>query len=755
MGDLDRKKLLNYLKVVLPCLFSESTDEDNLIIKKFSEGQSNPTYSIEVGNNTKVVLRRKPFGKLLKGAHQIEREYRIMKELYKYKFPVPKMLCICEDKNIIGSSFYIMEYVEGKIMRNALKELSKDQKTKCMIQTVKILANLHSFSIDKLNLQNYGKPSNYCKRVLSTWSRQYKSSVDKPLNEMLELIEKLEDKIDRVEDMTSIIHGDFSLMNIMYNCQQNEVCAILDWELSTIGHPFMDLAYLCMFYHAPDEYFLINDPTGNFREIVKTLPSEEELVRLYCKSRGINYPIKNWNVYLSLCFFKLASIIQGVYSRHLQGNASSPTAQITGYLVKPLVLTALSIIKSNEKAAMILSPSIKGQKVLDRVKTFLSEHVDPTESQFSKYLESDETQNKAAEIMKSWRDKAKSEGLWNLFLPDVSGLSNVDYAHIAEYLGRCPPYSWVFNCNAPDTGNMEVLHMYGSQYQKDKWLKPLMNGEISSAFCMTEPDIASSDATNMKLTISQDGPDHYIVNGRKWWSTGAGNPLCKFGIVMGRTRSDGNKYRHHSMIVVPFDTPGVKILRMLQVFGYHDAPYGHGEILFNNVRVPKENLILGEGRGFEIAQGRLGPGRIHHCMRAIGLAEKCLELFVSRTMQRKTFGKEILRHQVVQHQLAESRIRIDQGRLLTLNCANAIDQYGTKIARKHIAMIKVAVPRMLCDVIDKTIQVHGGAGVCQDFPLAQWYAFARTLRLADGPDEVHLNTIAKLEIRDQIKKSKL
>lgn len=401
---------------------------------------------------------------------------------------------------------------------------------------------------------------------------------------------------------------------------------------------------------------------------------------------------------------------------------------------------------------MTLSPSVKCQKILARVKAFYNENVLPHEMKYMELMDNEATKPQAAKMMEGWTSKAKSLGLWNFFLPDHSGLTNVDYAHIAEFTGRSAAAPQVFNCNAPDTGNMEVLHMYGSDYQKKKWLKPLMNAEIRSAFCMTEPYVASSDATNMELTITRDG-NSYIVNGRKWWSTGATNPMCKVAIVMGKT-GDNSAPRHqrHSMIVVPFDTPGVKVLRDLTVFGFHEPPMGHGEVLFDNVRVPLENIILGEGRGFEIAQGRLGPGRIHHCMRSIGLAEIALEMLVARAASRRTFGKRVIEHQVIQHQIAEIRIAIDQCRLLTLNAAHLIDKYGSaKKARKEIAMIKIAAPRMLTDVIDKAIQVHGGAGVCQDFPLARMYAMARTLHIADGPNEVHLGSVAKMEIYKQLK----
>jgi acyl-CoA dehydrogenase len=395
--------------------------------------------------------------------------------------------------------------------------------------------------------------------------------------------------------------------------------------------------------------------------------------------------------------------------------------------------------------------SPRTQELRAAVSAFMDEHIFPAEGRYWAELEANTQAGKRwtpLQVIEELKPKARAAGLWNLFLPESeygAGLTNQEYAPLAELMGRVLWSSEVFNCSAPDTGNMEVLVRYGTPEQKKRWLEPLLAGEIRSGFAMTEPAVASSDATNIEASIRRDG-DHYVINGRKWWTSGGGDPRCKILIFMGKTDPEAPRHSQQSMILVPMDTPGVKIIRPLSVMGYDDAPHGHMEIQFDDVRVPAANLLLGEGRGFEIAQGRLGPGRIHHCMRLIGLAERAIDLMCQRAIQRVAFGKPIAQHGVTQERIAEARCRIEQARLLTLKAAWMMDVAGNKAAKAEIAMIKVVAPQMACQVIDWAMQVHGGAGMCQDFPLAFYYAQARTLRFADGPDEVHRNAIAKMEL---------
>ncbi|MEZ5696915.1 MAG: acyl-CoA dehydrogenase family protein [Sphingomonadaceae bacterium] len=406
---------------------------------------------------------------------------------------------------------------------------------------------------------------------------------------------------------------------------------------------------------------------------------------------------------------------------------------------------------------MDFEPTDRQKHWRDRVRHFIENHVRPRDKDY-KAQQAEGERWKVLPVIEEEKERARAQGIWNLFMPpqgqlshvddsfefDGPGLTNLEYAMCAEEMGRLGWASEVFNCSAPDTGNMEVLHRYGTRAQKDEWLAPLMNGEIRSAFLMTEPAVASSDATNIECSIRREG-DEYVLNGRKWWSSGAGDPRCKIAIVMGKTDFEADRHRQQSMVLMPLDAPGVKILRHLPVFGYDDAPHGHMEILLDNVRIPASNMLLGEGRGFEIAQGRLGPGRIHHCMRTIGAAEEALEKMCKRLQSRTAFGKPIFKNSIWDERVARARIDIEMTRLLCLKAADMMDKVGNKAAKGEIAMIKVQAPQMALQIIDDAIQAHGGGGVSEDFGLAYSYAGIRTLRLADGPDEVHNRSIARME----------
>jgi acyl-CoA dehydrogenase len=398
---------------------------------------------------------------------------------------------------------------------------------------------------------------------------------------------------------------------------------------------------------------------------------------------------------------------------------------------------------------MIPAPTKRAEELREKVTAFLNEYILPAEPIFERQVDESGDRWTAPPIMDELKKKARAAGLWNLFLPKreyPDSLSNEEYAILCEVMGRSPIGAEPFNCSAPDTGNMETIIRYGTDAQKKEWLDPLIDGRIRSCFAMTEPAVASSDATNIRSEIKRDG-DSYVINGRKWWTSGAMDKRCKIAIFMGQTDPSAPSHKRQSMVLVPMNTPGVTVKRALHVFGYDDAPHGHAEVEFKDVRVPVSNILLGEGRGFEIAQGRLGPGRIHHCMRLIGVAERALETLIQRGMSRSAFGKPLIEHGVNRHWIAESRMEIDQARLLTLHAARMMDQVGNKAARAEIAMIKVVAPNVALKVLDRAIQMCGGGGVSQDFHLAMAYAHSRTLRLADGPDEVHRETVAKMELK--------
>lgn len=674
-------------------------------------------------------------------------------------FPVPNPYLYCGDISVIGTEFYIMEHVQGIIFRKpTLPNHSEDDRKAIYNGMISTLARLHNINWKGLELSDFGHQSNFLGRQISTWRRQYRASETCHIDSVESLLSWLEKNIPVWRQNIVLVHGDFRLDNLIFDPRKLCVNAVLDWELSTLGDPLLDLAYCCLPYHWPKELGHMSSFSLGTGSLAPGIPTEKDLISLYCKFRGLgDIHHEHWNFYIALSFFRMAAIAQGIYARAIHGNASAEDASLFGNLVEPLACAGLKVAlqaqashvsKLNmENVSSIFQPSLKAQRLYQKMIAFMEKYVYPAEESYYQHVSNPATQWSVPPFMEDLKEKAQGEGLWNLFLSSVSGLSQLEYAMLAEVTGRCPFAAEVFNCSAPDTGNMEVLHLYGTTEQKKAWLEPLLKGTVRSAFCMTEPSVASSDATNMECTITRLGSE-IVINGTKWWSSGAGDPRCKIAIVMGTSKAPGlSKHRRHTMVLVPLDTPGVTKVRSLTVFGYNDAPHGHYEIEFKDVHVPVSNIILGEGRGFEIAQGRLGPGRIHHCMRLIGLAERSLDLMVHRSLERVAFGKRLSEKGMVQEQIALSRIEIEQARLLVLNAAYNIDKLGNKAAKNQIAMAKIVVPRMACNVIDRAIQIHGGKGVCQDTPLAGFYSQARSLRIADGPDEVHLEAVAKSELK--------
>ncbi|XP_023641973.1 probable acyl-CoA dehydrogenase IBR3 [Capsella rubella] len=784
------------------------TDPSQFKVSQFGHGQSNPTFLIEVGSGSsskRYVLRKKPPGKLLQSAHAVEREFQVLQALGEHtQVPVPKVFCLCTDPTVIGTAFYIMEFMEGRIFIDPkLPNVAPERRSAIYRATAKALSSLHSADVDAIGLEKYGRRGNYCKRQIDRWFKQYLASTSEGKPErnpkMFELVDWLRKSIP-AEDSTGatsgLVHGDFRIDNLVFHPSEDRVIGIIDWELSTLGNQMCDVAYSCMHYivnvQLDKEHVSEGLETTGIPEGMLSMP---EFLLEYCSASGKPWPAANWKFYVAFSLFRAASIYTGVYNRWLMGNASAgERARNTGAQANELVETALAYI-ARENVLPEQPPSVQrdvgssyeslvdgsgrfipNKKVLElrqKLIKFMETHIYPMESEFSKLAQSDMRWTVHPEEEKL-KEMAKREGLWNLFVPVDSaararrelagtennhniwgksfdqlfgeGLTNLEYGYLCEIMGRSVWAPQVFNCGAPDTGNMEVILRYGNKEQISEWLIPLLEGKIRSGFAMTEPQVASSDATNIECSIRRQG-DSYVINGTKWWTSGAMDPRCRVLILMGKTDFNAPKHKQQSMILVDMQTPGIRVKRPLTVFGFDDAPHGHAEISFENVVVPGKNILLGEGRGFEIAQGRLGPGRLHHCMRLIGAAERGMELMAQRALSRKTFGKFIAQHGSFVSDLAKLRVELEGTRLLVLEAADHLDKFGNKKARGILAMAKVAAPNMALKVLDTAIQVHGAAGVSSDTVLAHLWATARTLRIADGPDEVHLGTIGKLELQ--------
>ena len=731
------------------------------------------------------------------------------------KVPVPRMHCLCEDASVLGTPFYVMSFAKGSIfLKPGLEDLpSANHRAAVYDAMATTLGALHRVDPGKAGLKSFGKPDDYSARQLTRWTRQYRQSVATPEPFMVRLIQWLTENVPETEPSGAVVHGDFRLDNLVFASNTgpygdrtgdagtaNGIVAVLDWELATIGSPYSDVAYCCMPYHLPsvDEsnhagMASTAYPAFNKAGIPSGVPSEREFVARWSKESGLPNPMedaKKWSFYVALSLFRGAAILAGVRQRASQGNASATNAHVAGTLVEtlgrralvvagvfdaPIAVASLGAEKRARwtkatPATFGLEPTERAGALLRTLKRFMAEIAFPAETALEAHAVS-HTRWRVSPEVERVKTLAKRAGLWNLWLPVDSrallkiahdpntpdgalltgpGLTNLEYAHLSGTMGQSVWASEFFNCSAPDTGNMEVLLRYGTRAQQEKWLAPLLRGTIRSCFAMTEPLVASSDATNIDSRIVSDGND-YVLNGRKWWTSGACDPRCALVIFMGKTIPDAlaqSKHTQQTMVLVSMNAPGVTVVRPLTVFGYDDAPHGHAEMLFENVRVGKtESTLLGEGRGFEIAQGRLGPGRLHHCMRLIGMGERALVLAARRALGRVAFGKPLADNGNVLQQLGSMRVTLEGARLQTLEAARRLDLEGNKSAKGAIAACKVAAPKAALFVLDAAIQLHGGLGVCDDTPLARMFAGARTLRLADGPDEVHLETIAKMELR--------
>jgi acyl-CoA dehydrogenase len=813
---LDEAALLRYAAANVPGFPGPAP---KLALTQFGHGQSNPTYCIEAsaapgGVASRYVLRKKPPGAILHSAHAVEREFQVLKALGAHTdVPVPKVHCLCQDASVIGTPFYIMEYLEGLIYPdNKLLGVAPNKRQTVYFSAAKTLAAIHKVDVNAIGLQKYGRRDNYCKRQVERWERQYLSSTGegKPARyqKMLDLAGWLKEHVPAEDSVagpgTGLVHGDYRVDNLVFHPTEDRVIGVLDWELSTLGNQMCDVAYSCLAYII-DATAGKSTTYGGFEQtgIPNGIPRLEEYLAAYCALSARPWPAVNWKFYVAFSLFRGASIYAGVYHRFTMGNASGgQRAKFCGKIANAMVDRAWDLInranvlgeqpakgiqgskapwqefhREQEGSTSVgdqgkFVPSEKVMQLRKKLLKFIEDRIYPVEDDFYKHAQSTTrwTIHPEEENLKAL---AKKEGLWNLFIPldsaarawkllfeDSSlvysgssndlllgaGLTNLEYGYLCEIMGRSVWAPQIFNCGAPDTGNMEVLLRYGTKEQQRQWLVPLLEGKIRSGFAMTEPHVASSDATNIECSITRQG-EFYVINGRKWWTSGAMDPRCKVLILMGKTDFSAPKHKQQSMILVDINTPGVQIKRPLLVFGFDDAPHGHAEITFENVRVPVTNILLGEGRGFEIAQGRLGPGRLHHCMRLVGAAERGMNMMVERALSRTTFGKRIAQHGSFQSDLAKCRIELEQARLLVLEAADQLDRHGNKKARGILAMAKVAAPNMALKVLDMAMQVHGAAGLSSDTVLSHLWATARTLRIADGPDEVHLGTIAKMELR--------
>ncbi|KAM9622227.1 acyl-CoA dehydrogenase family member 10 isoform 2-T2 [Trichechus inunguis] len=700
--EIPKDSLEKYLKGLL-----ETQTTGPLELLQFSHGQSNPTYYIRIANH-RLVLRKKPPGKLLPSAHAIEREFRIMKALAKAGVPVPKVLDLCEDSSVIGTPFYLMEYCPGLIYKDpSLPGLDPSQRQAIYTAMNRVLGQIHSVDLRTAGLEDYGKQGDYIPRQVRTWIKQYRASETSTIPAMERLIEWLPLHLPK-EQRTTVVHGDFRLDNLIFHPEKTEVLAVLDWELSTLGDPLADVAYSCLAYYLPSDFPVLRGLSDcDLTQL--GIPTAEEYFRMYCLHMGIP-PIENWSFYVAFSFFRIAAILQGIYKRSLTGQASSATAEQTGKLTE---------FMSNLAWDFAVKEGFRVFKKMPATKP----------------------------LLRSFHTRASPQTLLS-----ITGMRS--YSSFPEPSPTCASKGALVI--SPEGLSQPVRELYhrlkqfieqrvypveqelrSHQASADRWTPSPLIEDLK---------VASSDATNIESSIREEN-GCYVINGRKWWISGILDPRCQLCVFMGKTDPQAPRHQQQSVLLVPMDTPGIKVIRSLTVFGLEDAPGGHGEVLFEDVRVPKEHIVLGPGRGFEIAQGRLGPGRIHHCMRLIGLSERALALMKARVKSRVAFGKPLVEQGTLLADIAQSRVEIEQARLLVLKAAHLMDMAGNKAAALDIAMIKMVAPSMACRVTERAIQAFGAAGLSSDYPLAHFFTLARALRFADGPDEVHRAAVAKMELK--------
>ncbi|KAI1720952.1 phosphotransferase enzyme family domain-containing protein [Ditylenchus destructor] len=759
----------------------------DIIIRKFTYGQSNPTYYIRLrsskngGSDRELVLRKKPKGSLLPSAHLIEREYQVQRALRNSQVPVAEVHDYIT--GVIDTPFYLMQYCDGNVHSDPnLPGMLPKNRYGIYSELARVLAAIHSIDLSKTGLSDFGPKASYLERNLKRLTSQYELSHAVVVPGMDQLITWLASNIPvDSKERTTLIHGDFKIDNVIFHQTKYQAVAVLDWEMSTLGDPWVDLA-TCLLPH-----FLQSQPNlkslfvGMTHPLPEGIPSVAQFLSNYHSalitkhSQEYSADSPEWAFYIAYAAFRYAVIAVGIEQRRHNGQASNPEVAGTNSMTKvaeQLVEMGLRMANGTQRFGRKMQgmfPTVpeamsnRAFQIYSRVKEFLFQEILPIENHLMEFASGPRKWERNP-IIDDLKVKARKRGLWNLFITkhldpegkfSGAGLTTVEYGHICELMGYSIFAPEIFNCSAPDTGNMEVLIKYGTEEQQRQFLPGLLDGTIRSCFAMTEPDVASSSAVNIQACIVRDGDD-FIVNGKKWFTSGAADPHCKICIFMGRillssASNSNNKvplHKQQSMLIIPFQSPGIHVIRNLSVLGNYDAPGGHCEVLFENVRVPASNLVLGEGRGFEIAQGRLGPGRIHHCMRLIGHAQRAIYIMKQRMSSgsKLVHGKPLKTFQSLRIDLAKSRIEVEQARLLVLNTAHMIDTLGTKHAAGEIAMIKATCPKMANRVIDRAIQVWGAQGLTSDTPLATFLVWARSLQLADGPDIVHMETVAKREL---------